>query len=72
MVAGTLFIWELLLGEFRYLVVGENAQKVLKGEYEPPPGRDQHMANLLSFLRIHDNIGEAFPVSMVLSMEDYQ
>ncbi len=35
MIAGTHFTWEPLLVEFRYLVVGENARKVIKGEHEP-------------------------------------
>ncbi len=35
LLAGTSFTCQPLLGDFIYLSVGENAQKVLKGEFDP-------------------------------------
>ncbi len=46
----------MLLGEFGYLAVGEDARKVLKDEYEPLPGMNQYTVKLLSFLKMHDKI----------------
>ncbi len=40
--AGTPFTQQPLLREFSYLTVGENTQKVLKGEFEPPPNTDEY------------------------------
>ncbi len=50
--AGIPFTRQPLLGDFGYLVVGENAKKVLKGEYEPPPHTDEYAKKLLFFLKM--------------------
>ncbi len=62
---GTPVTQEPLLGEFGYLVVGENTQKVLMGEYEPSLRLDKYVEKLLSFLKMHNAIRKAPPVSMV-------
>ncbi len=36
-----------LLGEFGYIAIRENMQKVLKGEYKPPPNTDEYAKTLL-------------------------
>ncbi len=44
----TPFTCQPLLGEFGYLAVGENAQKELKEEYDPPPNTDVY-AKIIPF-----------------------
>ncbi len=47
-------------------------QKVLKGEYEPPPNIDKYAQKLLSFQTMHELIKNALPVSTVVMVKEYE
>ncbi len=71
-VAGTPSTFQLLLGDFGYLVVGEKAWQRLRGIYVPPPGTNPYEIKFLSCLQMLEEIKNTPPVSTVLLTADYK
>jgi len=53
------FLQEPMLSEFGYLGLNDNADKVMDGTYECPPGTNPYVAKLLTQLKMNDDAAAA-------------
>lgn len=67
----TPFMVSPLLDDFGYLPVGPNADRVLRGEYQPPPDANPYATRLLQHLQVPPKVAEAAPVLNVITTEQY-
>jgi hypothetical protein len=60
-----------LLEDFGYKATNQNAEKVLNGTYQPPPGSDQYAVKLFPHLKRPDIITESGRIKKEISQKEY-
>ena len=54
-----------------HLGIGVEADKILRGEFVPPPGTDLYAAKLIRHLRMDARVAQAPPMSTIITTDDH-